>query len=89
MLLTAAGLPAEITWNNYFQISTDVLFGVKGRIISLILFFFIILYSFGGAGKSYGGNHHMGIWERFQSRIKEQVFFLCCYSSNFHHAEKS
>lgn len=75
MLLTAAGLPAEITWNNYFQISTDVLFGVKGRIISLILFFLFILYSFGGAGKSYGGNHHMGIWERFQSRIKEQVFF--------------
>lgn len=44
MQLTAAGLPAEITWNNYFQISTDVLFGAKGRIISLILFFLFFIF---------------------------------------------
>lgn len=54
--------------------------GIKG---ALFLFF---------NGKSYGGNHHMGIWERFQSRIKEHVFFfspLYCYSGNFLHVEKS
>lgn len=88
MQLTAAGLPTEITWNNYFQISTDVLFGAKGRIISLILFFLFFIF-WGGAGRSYGGNHHMGIWERFQSRIKEQVFFSVAIPVIFHHAEKS
>ena len=42
MLLTAAGLRAEISWNNYFRITADILFGDKGSIISLIFFFFFL-----------------------------------------------